>query len=161
MSTQAKQLKDVPVIDIGADTPVLALDSSGAVGKGTLAAQLDLYFTLGITGRVFHQARSYEISYNDVLGWLDKKQNQWSGMFPEGLQYVIWELHTEDGVALLYEKVKSYADLKIFTTPILAKIPGKPWRWSKNVTELNSGGGNILHCHWALPCRVQGERRAA
>lgn len=36
MSTQAKQLKDVPVIDIGADTPVLALDSSGAVGKGTL-----------------------------------------------------------------------------------------------------------------------------
>lgn len=37
MSTQAKLLKDVPVIDIGADTPVLALDSSGAVGKGTLA----------------------------------------------------------------------------------------------------------------------------
>lgn len=36
MSTQAKLLKDVPVIDIGADTPVLALDSSGAVGKGTL-----------------------------------------------------------------------------------------------------------------------------
>lgn len=29
-------MKDVPVIDIGADTPVLALDSSGAVGKGTL-----------------------------------------------------------------------------------------------------------------------------
>lgn len=37
MSTQAKLLKDVPVIDIGADTPVLALDSSGAVGKGALA----------------------------------------------------------------------------------------------------------------------------
>lgn len=27
--------------------------------------------------------------------------------------------------------------------------------------DLKSGGGNILHCHWSLPCHVQGERRAA
>ncbi len=144
MSTQAKLLEDVPVIDIGADTPVLALDSSGAVGKGTLAAQFDLYFTLGITGRVSHQVRGFNVSYNDVLNWLDEEQNNWGGVFPKGLQYVIWEIHTFEGIALLYEKVKSYADSKIFTSPILAKIPGKPWRWSKNVTESNSGG--VISC---------------
>ena len=37
MSTQAKQLNDVPTVDIGPSTRILALDSSGAVGKGTLA----------------------------------------------------------------------------------------------------------------------------
>lgn len=36
MSTQAKQLNDVPTVDIGPSTRILALDSSGAVGKGTL-----------------------------------------------------------------------------------------------------------------------------
>lgn len=40
--------------------------------------------------------------------------------------------------------LKDVPVIDIDAYPILGKIPGKPWRWSKNVTASEIGGGNLL-----------------
>ena len=209
MSTQAKQLKDVPVIDIGADTPVLALDSSGAVGKGTLPEAVgrcsnivDFPYTeqgdwwrianinfcgVGIIcirelwtqspprpvvlGVVLDAYPGGNDTNNNGIKVLAGKSNRISK-----IRFVV-DVRNKANSGWLdiciphTDKFKSrrtqIASYGLGIRPVeLAEAPSVDnayfvKEFDMTALQSNSGGGNILHRHWALPCRVQGERRAA
>lgn len=106
-------------------------------------AQLDLYFTLGIIGTVMYNTRSYRsMSIQALSKWIDSKESTWGGSV--NTDYVILNILGKDGTMNMYCKVTRGGTESFNAYPILGKIPGKPWRWSKNVTESEIGGGNLL-----------------
>lgn len=197
MSTQAKLLKDVPVIDIGADTPVLALDSSGAVGKGTLPSSgwqqsvesrlppgkwyrvADVNRTgVGTMAvmRYYHNnpprnlllALSFD-AFGDIADGIDVRVLAGMPIHITKIRCVVDKYNTEwTGHIDIYVRSSGGADATTVGLSGLGMrvcdITEAPSIEGANLVKefnLNSGGGNILHRNWALPCRVQGERRAA
>lgn len=107
-------------------------------------AQLDLYFTLGIIGTVMYNPRQYQsMSIQTLSKWIDGKESTWGGSV--NTDYVILNILGKDGTMIMYCKVTRGGTESFDAYPILGKIPGKPWRWSKNVTASEiGGGGNLL-----------------
>lgn len=118
-------------------------------------AQLDLYFTLGIIGTVMYFTRSYRsMSIQALSKWIDSKESTWGGSV--NTDYVILNILGKDGTMYLYCKVTRGGTENFDAYPILGKIPGKPWRWSKNVTASEIVGG-VIYCPISLKGGVRHE----
>lgn len=209
MSTQAKQLNDVPTVDIGPSTRILALDSSGAVGKGTLAE------TVGRCGNIVdfpsaEQGDWWRIANIDFCGvGIICIRELWTQSSPRpvvlgvaldaypggnstnnnGIKVLAGESNRISKIRFVVDvpnkandgwldiciphtdKYKSrrtqIASYGLGIRPVeLAEAPSVDnahfvKEFDMTTLQSNSGGGDILHRYWALPCRVQGERRAA
>ena len=117
-------------------------------------AQLDLYFTLGIIGTVMYNTRQYQsMSIQTLSKWIDDKGSTWAGSV--NTDYVILNILGKDGTMILYCKVTRGGTESFDAYPILGKIPGKPWRWSKNVTASEIGG--VIYCPISLKGGVRHE----
>lgn len=162
MSTQAKQLKDVPVIDIGAGTPVLALDSSGAVGKGSLAAIATAVASLlGIPSGATIMKKVIIPSVTTDFNALNDDMTVYSFVadVPQGatltnspksfttggfMVQCIKEGTYRRQIATFYGDSSIYVRTELWSKPAKAKIWGE---WSK-ISADNSGG--VIYCPISL-----------
>lgn len=97
--------------------------------------ELDAYMTLGIRGAICYVERKYTYPMTTLTSWIDKSEDTWSMGHINGCEYYIVHIVASDGEAIMYNKFVRKHENSIVLRPLLLKIVGGKWIWSKNIQD--------------------------